>query len=204
MRTTVVGLVLLSLAAAACSSGAASRPAGARYVASPASPPARTVAAVSPAPLAPPARRSLNATCPVLVGNPVDPQITTQWNGRTVAFCSPSARVMWEADPSRYASNLPPTTSTASLLGTSSLPAAAAIAPAARPVAPVVRAAAPAPLAPAVLATTPPCRVPAPAANVVKLSSPGSASSIGGAHAAPSLDGECDECPGGVCRIPGR
>ncbi len=62
------------------------------------------------------AGKAINATCPVMLGNPVDPKVTTEWKGATVAFCDASARSTWAADPSRYAGNLPafPSLSTAS------------------------------------------------------------------------------------------
>jgi len=53
------------------------------------------------------AGKPVNATCPVMLGNPVDPKVTAEWKGATVAFCDASARATWTADPSRYAGNLP-------------------------------------------------------------------------------------------------
>ncbi|HVG94725.1 MAG TPA: hypothetical protein VND21_09775 [Planctomycetota bacterium] len=55
--------------------------------------------------------RACNATCPVMVGMPVDPACTATWRGRRVAFCDVDARNLWEADPGTFASNLPPTLS---------------------------------------------------------------------------------------------
>ena len=34
-----------------------------------------------------PAGKPINATCPVMLGNPVDPKVTAEWKGAIVAFC---------------------------------------------------------------------------------------------------------------------
>jgi hypothetical protein len=192
MRKSVLALAVAGVCATACTGNPGSRasarvaspargastdvmasvaprpaPAPTRAVAAPCGAPARPVAGATP--------RSVNATCPVLVGNPVKPDITTTWNGRTVAFCSTTARLMWEADPSRFSANLPGVSGTSADVARA--PAAAL---AARP-------------APAATSSTllPVRRVPATGPIA-----PAPATGLGGD------DEEC--CPGGVCRIPGR
>lgn len=54
-----------------------------------------------------PSSRPINATCPVLLGNPVNARFTSTWQGRVVAFSDATAKSMWDAGPSRYAGNLP-------------------------------------------------------------------------------------------------
>ena len=51
--------------------------------------------------------RSVNATCPVMLGNPVDPAVTAVYQGRVIAFSDYTARWKWNTDPDRYAVNLP-------------------------------------------------------------------------------------------------
>ena len=77
--------------------------------------PVPTVVQVGPAPAAPAAPTApaapkavpYNATCPVMLGNPVNPDITTVWNGKVVGFCSETCRVRFTKDPEKYAKNLP-------------------------------------------------------------------------------------------------
>jgi hypothetical protein len=74
-------------------------------------------AVASPAPLPAPRVRAaseiaarlrpINATCPVLLGSPIDPSVTTSYNGRVIAFADVSSRSRWLADPAQYARNLP-------------------------------------------------------------------------------------------------
>jgi hypothetical protein len=168
-----------------------------------ASAPSRCALAPTPAP-APRtesfAMRSVNGTCPVLIGTPVDPSITTRWKGSTIAFSSTTARLMWETDPARYSANV------AGLSGSAgdSAPAFARMAPAAGPAA-----------ASGTIVTT----NPAPGASRVlsgaSVASPAVAPAhvaaqkpavVAGPAAAPAAhaDDECEDCPGGVCRVPGR
>jgi hypothetical protein len=51
--------------------------------------------------------RPVNATCPVMLGTPVDGSVTTSYNGRVIAFADTSSRAKWLGDPDRYARNLP-------------------------------------------------------------------------------------------------
>jgi hypothetical protein len=48
-----------------------------------------------------------NATCPVLLGNPVDPSVTSVFEGRVVGFCCRICKAKFDADPAKYAKNLP-------------------------------------------------------------------------------------------------
>lgn len=183
----------------------ATRPTPAGLQAAPAARPSTPISrcALAPAPSPAPreatvAVRAINATCPVLVGTPVDPTITTRWKGSTIAFSSTTARLMWETDPSRYSANV------AGLSGSAgdSEAAFAKLAPAAGPAAAsgmIV------PTSPAVGA-----RVVSGAAVaspvVASAPAPKPAPAVAVPAAAPAhADGEeCEECPGGVCRVPGR
>jgi len=51
--------------------------------------------------------RPVNATCPVMLGNPVDPAVTAVFQGRVIAFSDYTARWKWNTEPERYAVNLP-------------------------------------------------------------------------------------------------
>ena len=51
--------------------------------------------------------RPMNATCPVMLGNPVDPAVTAVFQGRVIAFSDYTARWKWNTEPERYAVNLP-------------------------------------------------------------------------------------------------
>ncbi len=55
------------------------------------------------------ALRPINATCPVMLGSPVDPSVTASYQGRVVAFSNSTSRSAWLADPERFARNLPGT-----------------------------------------------------------------------------------------------
>jgi hypothetical protein len=146
--------------------------------------------------------RAMNATCPVLVGNPVDPMITTRWKGSTVAFSSTTARLMWETDPSRYSANVGGISGSA---GDAGAPTIVRLAPAAAPAA-----------ASGTIVTTTPSSATAArmgaggASPVVSAPAPifhappAAKPVIVAAPAAPAAEEECDECAGGVCRVPGR
>ncbi len=96
----------------------------------------------APRSVAPPSSaRAINATCPVMLGNPVDLRFTSSWQGRMVAFSDASAKSMWDAAPERYAVNLPGAASAS--LATAAVPPVTVPAPAAKP----LRAASPAPAA---------------------------------------------------------
>ena len=66
-----------------------------------------------PAPKAPPAaptaapEKPVNLFCPVLMGEPIDPSITTMWEGKIVGFCSLVAKEKFLKDPAKYSKNLP-------------------------------------------------------------------------------------------------
>lgn len=198
-----------------------------------------------------PAGKPINATCPVMLGNPVDPKVTAEWKGAIVAFCDANARATWSADPARYAGNLPrisgsggdgalaapvarrrtpsaarvvaaipkapPVTAIGSPDGSSgsvpmpvAAPAAFAMGSpdgAALPLAPVAK---PVVVAPAAkpIAGNPVAGKPAsvkPVAPKVTPIVPGktpvtppAVPAIGEEHGE-----DCEECPGGVCRVPG-
>lgn len=186
---------------------------------------------------APASGKPVNATCPVMLGNPVDPTVTAAWKGVTVAFCDPSARTAWLADPARYAGNLPRLSGSggaAPVARRRAVPSSARlVAAAAKPAAPtgaaigspdgalpaprrtvvppevfsgspdgalaVVPAAAPAPRKPSAPAAKPaPAKVPALGAGTSPVTPPATpAIEVPGEH------GEDEECPGGVCRVPG-
>ena len=159
----------------------------------------RTFAALPAAPAASTSGH-WNATCPVLVGNPVDSRITSSWGGYTIAFSSSTAKLMWDADPSRYAGNLPGASGSAAYAAARPVavgePARVLPPPsAARVLPPVAARTAPAPFLtarPAVVAKPMPAAVVAP-------------TNVGSPDGEPSpADGECEDCPGGVCRVPGR
>ena len=46
-------------------------------------------------------------TCPVMVGNKIDPGIYTDYRGKRVYFCCPKCKAAFEADPERYLDRLP-------------------------------------------------------------------------------------------------
>lgn len=52
-------------------------------------------------------RRPLNATCPVMVGNPIDARFTSVWKGQVVAFCDGTAKAVFDVNPVPYEANLP-------------------------------------------------------------------------------------------------
>ena len=78
-------------------SAASVRTAAGAEVAAPAAPAAPAAAAAAP----------YNATCPVMLGNAVDPSITTVWQGKVVGFCSETCRAKFLKNPEKYAKNLP-------------------------------------------------------------------------------------------------
>ena len=195
-----------------------------------------------------PAGKPINATCPVMLGNPVDPKVTVEWKGALVAFCDANARATWAADPARYAGNLPRisgsggdgalaapvarrrTPSTARVVAAiPKAPPVAAIgspdgsamplpvaAPAAfamgspdgaalpLPAAPVARpVAAPKPIAVAPAAVKPAVKPAAPKLAPVlpgktPVAPPAAVPVVGDDHGE-----DCEDCPGGVCRVPG-
>ncbi|NUP90157.1 MAG: YHS domain-containing protein [Candidatus Sumerlaeia bacterium] len=62
----------------------------------------------SPAASAPASEETtlLNAICPVM-GGPVNPDITVQYEGKTIRFCCESCPQMFLQDPERYLDRLP-------------------------------------------------------------------------------------------------
>ena len=49
----------------------------------------------------------VNAMCPVMPDEPVDPRFTTVYEGRSVGLCCRKCRTKFEADPAAYVANLP-------------------------------------------------------------------------------------------------
>ncbi len=110
MRRAFLTLAVLgALGAAGCRSncGPCRTPCagGGGVVLSPA-PQAAPVPAPQPAP-ATAAALPYNPTCPVRLGNPVDPNITTVYEGKVVGFCSTTCREKFLKNPAKYAKNLP-------------------------------------------------------------------------------------------------
>lgn len=197
----------------------ASKPAGRPFRAAP----IRTASATpapAPAPVAAPAPAStasaapvasapcVNATCPVLVGNPVNPGVTTSWNGKTVGFCCAACRAKFEASPARFVANLPGGSGSAS--DPAKAPTVSRAAPVSRAVPPPVRTSVARIVAPessdvalkamfVPAAVVAPVSVPAAKATVAPIVIPqfGSGDPYG-----EDCEGE-GECVGGSCRVPG-
>ncbi len=49
----------------------------------------------------------LNTTCPVMVGEPVDPEMVVEYRGKRVWFCCSKCRIKFERNPAAYLVNLP-------------------------------------------------------------------------------------------------
>jgi YHS domain-containing protein len=49
----------------------------------------------------------LNETCPVMASNPVNPDISVEYQGKTVLFCCPGCPSTFLANPEQYLANLP-------------------------------------------------------------------------------------------------
>jgi hypothetical protein len=132
--------------------------------------------------------RPCNATCPVMVGMPVDPACTVTWHGCCVAFCDAYARGRWEASPATFASNLPPTLSETPIR---------APFPGAR----LVAAPAPAPAEARKPVAAPPA---ASVASVPLAPVPSPKASPGAGPIDLFGEGECEdgECKDGSCRLP--
>lgn len=165
--------------------------------------------------------RPINATCPVMLGSPVDPSVTTSFNGRVVAFADLSSRTKWLSDPGRYSQNVPgvggfgsasdgPVFATSSPSSTMSspsyvMPAAPRVsAPLAAPELPsFAMPAAPPPPAPLPVAARAPY-VPAPV--IVPAAPPAPAPVAPSASADADAGGTCTDgdCPGGNCKLPPR
>jgi len=52
-------------------------------------------------------QQSVQTTCPVMVGNPIDRNIYTDYKGKRVYFCCNSCKAKFENNPEKYLSNLP-------------------------------------------------------------------------------------------------
>jgi YHS domain-containing protein len=46
-------------------------------------------------------------TCPVMVGNPINKDLFTEYKGKKVYFCCPACKPKFEADPEKYLAKLP-------------------------------------------------------------------------------------------------
>jgi YHS domain-containing protein len=53
------------------------------------------------------AQHTVQTTCPVIVGNPIDKNIYTDYKGKRVYFCCNSCKAKFEKNPEKYLSNLP-------------------------------------------------------------------------------------------------
>lgn len=49
----------------------------------------------------------VNATCPVMPGEPVDPRFTVIYEGQSIGLCCRKCRTKFEADPAAYIAQLP-------------------------------------------------------------------------------------------------
>ena len=231
MNAWISSVSIAALSLAGCSAGVGSRRVES-LAAARGSSISTSLAAASLAPKAPVA--PINATCPVLVGTPVDPAIRTLWQGRVVAFADAASLARWESSPLTFVGNLPRGSGSAGdafLLSTARVVAAAPANPAvpARAIPapavaelhapPVAAPTAPKPVAaisPAALAPAAASPATAPAAITPALGHPVAASGTGADAPAPAAetpvpaldDGtgseECQDCPGGHCRLPGR
>jgi hypothetical protein len=120
----LTGVVSLLAFAGGCNSGAccrpcdpcaprgivvASTPPSAPAAPTPPTPPTVEVPAPPPAPTpsASTTAAPYNATCPVMLGNPVDPTITTVHGGKVVGFCSTMCREKFLKNPLKYEKFLP-------------------------------------------------------------------------------------------------
>ena len=50
---------------------------------------------------------SVNAMCPVMLDEPIDPRFTAVYEGRTIGLCCRKCRTKFEADPAVYIANVP-------------------------------------------------------------------------------------------------
>jgi YHS domain-containing protein len=46
-------------------------------------------------------------TCPVMDGNKINKDVFVEYKGKKVYFCCPDCKAKFEADPEKYAANLP-------------------------------------------------------------------------------------------------
>ncbi|HEV7299439.1 MAG TPA: YHS domain-containing protein [Tepidisphaeraceae bacterium] len=53
-----------------------------------------------------PAAAPVNKFCPIQTENPVDPDVTTDWNGKKVAFCCAGCIDEFKKDPEKYAEKM--------------------------------------------------------------------------------------------------
>jgi YHS domain-containing protein len=49
----------------------------------------------------------LQKTCPVMEGNPIDPNVFVEYNGKKVYFCCAECKDKFLADPEKYIAKLP-------------------------------------------------------------------------------------------------
>lgn len=54
--------------------------------------------------------KPVNLSCPVEVGQAVNPNLTVEYDGKTYAFCCNGCPPKFEADPAKYLANFDPTT----------------------------------------------------------------------------------------------
>ena len=53
-----------------------------------------------------PAAATVNKFCPVEPENAIDPNVTTEWNGKTVGFCCGGCIDEFKKDPEKYAAKM--------------------------------------------------------------------------------------------------
>lgn len=49
----------------------------------------------------------LQKTCPIMVNNPINKKLFTEYKGKKVYFCCPGCKPKFEADPAKYIASLP-------------------------------------------------------------------------------------------------
>lgn len=73
--------------------------------AAPAEPPAKKEPAPAPTPKPSPAKGPVNSKCPVS-GEPIDANVTLEYEGKLVAFCCEACRDEFKATPAKFAEKL--------------------------------------------------------------------------------------------------
>ena len=64
-----------------------------------------SVGAMAAEPTSQPSAQPVNKICPV-EGDAVDPNITTQYEGKTIGFCCKDCPAKFKGDPEKYMKNL--------------------------------------------------------------------------------------------------
>jgi YHS domain-containing protein len=53
------------------------------------------------------ADQTVQTTCPVMTGNPIDKNVFVMYQGKKVYFCCPACKAKFQADPKKYLDKLP-------------------------------------------------------------------------------------------------